>query len=246
VGFNNNVKHRGRVFHIQTEDSGVARPHITTHLFADGGLILKSCRTDYSDVLQQPDMVAILRKRMKDQHKAMFIDLREGKLDPIIDEILVGPLEKSVQAVGYDSESKLRQARSQPAIRRSSHAPAGRGGATSSSAVPSQAVPSPALASAARAASGISSALTPSHASTSPLSAHAGAGHLRSTTVPASRLSQQAGSSSRYAATRPSPSFDAPDASSIFGGSSISEQSLDDVILSYISADLDGNSNTGE
>src|SRR5436853_3548334 len=42
VGFNNNVKYKGQVFHIQTEDSGLDKPHVITHLFADGGRIIKS------------------------------------------------------------------------------------------------------------------------------------------------------------------------------------------------------------
>ena len=33
LGFNNNVRHKGRLFHIQTEDSGVRHPHVITHLF---------------------------------------------------------------------------------------------------------------------------------------------------------------------------------------------------------------------
>src|SRR5688572_31576936 len=44
-GFNNNVRHRGRIFHIQTEDSGVRFPRIVTHLFADGGRIIKTAKT---------------------------------------------------------------------------------------------------------------------------------------------------------------------------------------------------------
>src|SRR5690606_34821597 len=32
-GFNHNIKHKGRIFHIQTEDSGPKNPHIITHLF---------------------------------------------------------------------------------------------------------------------------------------------------------------------------------------------------------------------
>ena len=47
VGFNNNVKYGGNVFHIQTEDSGLDRPHIITHLFADGGRIIKSNKRSY-------------------------------------------------------------------------------------------------------------------------------------------------------------------------------------------------------
>ena len=45
LGFNNNFKHKGSVYHIQTEDSGIKHPHIITHLFADGGRILKSIKT---------------------------------------------------------------------------------------------------------------------------------------------------------------------------------------------------------
>ncbi len=40
-GFNHNVKYKGQVFHVQTEDSGVENPHIITHLFL-GGNIVKS------------------------------------------------------------------------------------------------------------------------------------------------------------------------------------------------------------
>jgi hypothetical protein len=88
VGFNNNVKHRGRVFHIQTEDSGVNRPHLTTHLFVDGGRIIRSQRSDYSELLGEKDIAALVRKRMKEQHKAMFVALRRGQLDELIDAAL--------------------------------------------------------------------------------------------------------------------------------------------------------------
>lgn len=84
LGYNNNVRHRGRVFHIQTEDSGVANPRIMTHLFADGGRIVKSTRTDYSEHLGRPDLVDTVRALMKEQHKAMFVALRGGELDDLI------------------------------------------------------------------------------------------------------------------------------------------------------------------
>lgn len=234
VGFNNNVKHRGRVFHIQTEDSGVSRPHITTHLFADGGLILKSCRSDYSDVLERPDMVAILRKRMKDQHKAMFIDLREGKLDPVIDEILGGSTAALTSAARDSATPKPRKVRSQPPARRSSRAPAGR-----SRPVVSVPASVPVRASAPSPPGAVQRLSNP------PAISDAGAPLPAPTSITSVSLSLNPGSG-RYAPTRPSASFNSPDSSSIFGGSSISEQSLDDVILSYISADLDGSQNTGE
>jgi hypothetical protein len=85
---NNNVRYRGARFHIQTEDSGVTRPRIITHLFADGGHVIKSIRTDYSEYLERPDRADIVYQMMKDQHKAMALDLRDGFLDRKLDGLL--------------------------------------------------------------------------------------------------------------------------------------------------------------
>ena len=85
LGYNNNVRHKGKVFHVQTEDSGVKYGHIITHLFMDGGRILKSVKTSYSEYVDNDRMGEIVREMMKQQHKAMFIALRDGKFDPIID-----------------------------------------------------------------------------------------------------------------------------------------------------------------
>ncbi len=85
LGYNTNVRHRGKVFHIQTEDSGVGHPHVITHLFADGGRILKSTKTAYAELLEAPDMKERVKKVMQDQHKAMFIALRDGQFDTMFE-----------------------------------------------------------------------------------------------------------------------------------------------------------------
>src|SRR3974390_2446307 len=85
LGYNNNVPHKGKIFHIQTEDSGVKYGHIMTHLFADGGRILKSVKTSYAEYVGNERMGDIVREMMKQQHKAMFIALRGGKFDAFID-----------------------------------------------------------------------------------------------------------------------------------------------------------------
>src|SRR6185312_16695132 len=85
LGYNNNVRHKGKVFHVQTEDSGVKYGHIITHLFMDGGRILKSVKTSYSEYVENDRMGEIVREMMKQQHKAMFIALRDGKFDAIIE-----------------------------------------------------------------------------------------------------------------------------------------------------------------
>src|SRR5580693_8506206 len=85
LGYNNNVRHKGKVFHIQTEDSGAKYGHIITHLFMDGGRILKSVKTSYSEYLGNDRMSDIVREMMKQQHKAMFIALRDGKFDVLVE-----------------------------------------------------------------------------------------------------------------------------------------------------------------
>jgi len=81
VGYNTNVRHKGKVYHIQTEDSGINHPHIITHLFADGGRIVDSRKTDYSQHLGSENLEETVRGLMKEQHKAMFIALRDSVYD---------------------------------------------------------------------------------------------------------------------------------------------------------------------
>lgn len=81
LGYNNNIRHEGKLYHIQTEDSGVDHPHIITHLFADGGRIIATRKTDYSQHLEAENLEAIVRGLMKEQHKAMAIALRDRLFD---------------------------------------------------------------------------------------------------------------------------------------------------------------------
>src|ERR1700749_3030009 len=73
LGYNNNVRHKNRIFHIQTEDSGIKHPHIITHLFMDGGRILKSVKRSYAKHVGAEKMQDTVKALMKEQHKAMFI-----------------------------------------------------------------------------------------------------------------------------------------------------------------------------
>lgn len=88
LGYNNNVRYLGRTFHIQTEDSGTKYARIMTHLFIDGGRIVKTTRTEYATLVDQPDMAETVRRMMKDQHKNMFLSLRAGEFDQLIDRVL--------------------------------------------------------------------------------------------------------------------------------------------------------------
>jgi hypothetical protein len=82
-GFNHNIKHKGRVYHIQTEDSGPKNPHIITHLFV-GGNILASKKTEYTDILGAPDYEKTVRSMMEEQHKQMLRNLVNGVYDAVV------------------------------------------------------------------------------------------------------------------------------------------------------------------
>lgn len=182
VGYNTNVRHKGKLYHIQTEDSGIQHPHIITHLFADGGRIIASRKTSYADFLGSGDLRTTIKKLMQDQHKAMLINLRDGGFDendapaaaPVavvasppaaVDELDVDALERAAEA--HVAESAVSRPSTNP--------------------------PPPA------------------------------SGRYQPT-VPA----QKAGTHTGPRSSRPE---------SIFGGGLLSEKSLDEVILSYLSDD---------
>lgn len=114
VGFNNNVKYNGLVFHIQTEDSGLDRPHIITHLFADGGRIIKSHKRIYANEVKRDDVAQFVRALMKGQHMEMAVMLREGRFDQVIAgkavggmEVLEGPPRLEVQKLATKKEERV-------------------------------------------------------------------------------------------------------------------------------------------
>lgn len=243
VGFNNNVKHRGRVFHIQTEDSGVNHPHITTHLFVDGGRIIKSERNDYAELIGKAELTTLLRKRMKEQHKAMFIALRRGQLDHLIDSAFG---EGDAEAPSTSQASATSQTpkangthiperpksmrpvtRSRPPVSFSRpRAPSSLLGIEETERKPRSTPPSslPSTSSdrvdAGRVGSG-----------------RVGSDRVGSDRVGSDRVGSDRASSDRAAAARPA-LFDRADSASLYGDPKVGEQSLDDVILSYISDDL--------
>jgi FHA domain len=93
VGFNNNVKYKNQTFHIQTEDSGLDKPHVITHLFADGGRVIKSHKRSYAEHVRRPDVGPYVRQLMKGQQLEMALALRDGRFDPVIEGRAVGGMD---------------------------------------------------------------------------------------------------------------------------------------------------------
>ena len=84
TGFNTDVKYRGVVYHVQTEDKGTTNPLIETLIYK-GGEILGSRRLPYADLVKGHDEPAIT-KLMEEQHKGMIMEVKRGRFAPPQDE----------------------------------------------------------------------------------------------------------------------------------------------------------------
>ena len=78
-GFNHNIKFRGKVYHVQTEDGGQDNPQVVTIVFL-GGVILDSVSFPYDDLVGRPEWHAALRDRMKAQHLEEIRRLMAGEI----------------------------------------------------------------------------------------------------------------------------------------------------------------------
>ncbi|MDA3863953.1 MAG: hypothetical protein PF689_08835 [Deltaproteobacteria bacterium] len=98
LGYNHNLKYKGRIFHIQTEDSGENNPHIFTHLFHNG-IIISTKMKKYDALLsknnvKEENVDTYVRKLMQLQHKDMMKNLIKGTFDNKIKQFF-GSLEPS-------------------------------------------------------------------------------------------------------------------------------------------------------
>lgn len=81
TGFNTEFKFNNHVYHVQTEDRGLASAKIQTLIYIRGE-ILDSFRGDYSDLSQNPPVSeSDILRRMEEQHKQAVNDIKNGKYD---------------------------------------------------------------------------------------------------------------------------------------------------------------------
>jgi hypothetical protein len=79
-GFNTDVRVGDRVFHVQTEDRGPARPVIDTTVYQNGR-VLHRRTSDYKHFADSSEFdLEGLRFRVEEQHRAVIEDLRSGAI----------------------------------------------------------------------------------------------------------------------------------------------------------------------
>jgi hypothetical protein len=292
LGYNHNVRYAGRLWHVQTEDSGVNNPHIFTHLFHNG-TILATSRADYDPASE----VGAVQKVMQVQHKAMLRDLKQGAFDEKITRFFGEPIVKepeettdpgqsvtvefeaapktdpTMQAPPSSASQQVTAQRQAPPPARTAsssvNVPHSRGTSTRPNLTPSRpAIP----VAASRSSSSAPAAHSQPHSPRAPVTgiggrrgqsggvAHPyGGGKPTAEGVVVARPSVIVGGDpqgtspratvgtrqrsftppppSSHQAPPPQPSK-TPTSDNIFGGDLISEKSLDEVILAYLSEDL--------
>jgi hypothetical protein len=264
LGFNNNVRHKGKIFHLQTEDSGIKHPHVITHLFADGGRIVKTMKTSYAEHVGNDRLSDIVRDLMKEQHKAMFISLRDGQFDGMITGTSAAPLEPRRVSLALPPLSPAAPPPKKEALPQSPPPPDVEPLPAEPRPPPRQQAPElftaplalgetsvdiEALQRSALASEIPAPSILPAPDLPPPppnvLGGKKPDGGYRA--LPSERPKPgekpSAPGSGRYAASRPATIFASArpaDSGSIFGEDLISEKSLDEVILSYLAEDLEG------
>lgn len=81
TGFNTDIDHNDRVFHIQTEDKGRDNPVVESLIYSRGEIIAK-CRTEYAELAETGEITEDnVQAIMEQQHQRMIRDVRNGRYD---------------------------------------------------------------------------------------------------------------------------------------------------------------------
>ncbi len=80
TGFNTDIKHNEKVYHIQTEDKGLQNPYIESLVYV-GGEILASKKTSYAEQLKTGVDEKWIGGLMEQQHRTMIAAIKRGRFD---------------------------------------------------------------------------------------------------------------------------------------------------------------------
>ena len=87
TGYNTDVRHRGLVFHVQTEDKGLSNPCVESLVYV-GGQILTRKRSDYGKLVKEGEGKEAIAALMERQHRQTITEIRSGRLDAQVAEQL--------------------------------------------------------------------------------------------------------------------------------------------------------------
>ncbi len=85
-GFNTDVSHRERIFHIQTEDRGPSRPVIDTSVYQSGRVLLRKSLSYAEFTIRRNLRPSGCATAVAEHHRSVIENLRAGLLDREISE----------------------------------------------------------------------------------------------------------------------------------------------------------------
>jgi hypothetical protein len=80
TGFNTDIKHGSRVYHVQTEDKGAENPCIESLIYV-GGEIVAFKKTPYDDQVRDGGGEKAIQDLMEAQHRRMIAAIQRGRFD---------------------------------------------------------------------------------------------------------------------------------------------------------------------
>ena len=120
TGFNTDIKHNEKVYHVQTEDKGVGNPYIESLVYV-GGEILASKKTSYAEQLKVGVDDKWIGGLMEQQHRTMIAAIKRGRFDqpadttktvqerPTLSTQTSTPLGEAAAPIAIDEEKTLDQ-----------------------------------------------------------------------------------------------------------------------------------------
>lgn len=83
TGFNTDVPHEGRVYHVQTEDRRAGDPMFESLVYVGGSIVAKKL-TPYSDKLSEGATEETLASLLKRQHQVIIAAIKAGRIEDLI------------------------------------------------------------------------------------------------------------------------------------------------------------------
>jgi hypothetical protein len=83
TGFNTDVRHDGRIYHVQTEDRGRENPILESLVYIGGTIVAKKS-TPYSEQLSSGATEEAIASLLKRQHQVIIAAIKAGRIEDLI------------------------------------------------------------------------------------------------------------------------------------------------------------------
>lgn len=115
TGFNTDIKHNEKVYHVQTEDKGVANPYIESLVYV-GGEILASKKTSYAEQLKTGVDDKWIGGLMEQQHRTMIAAIKRGRFDQPADTTRTAEKRPTMSTLAQDPGVVFEEAAASPLV----------------------------------------------------------------------------------------------------------------------------------